>query len=136
MECIICQDSGSESLQMNTSCNCKYNCHNSCWIDYVHSKTILKCPICRKELSVKSIPKKTTVAPPRQETPQPSESSQESWQQITYQEFIDTIAQSNSYQQTVVITQPTPKPVSNIEKLLKIILLLCILAMILVLIWV
>ena len=49
MECIICQDDTSESLQDNTFCDCKYKVHASCWIDYVHSKTTVTCLICRKE---------------------------------------------------------------------------------------
>ena len=49
MECIICQDDNSEYLQDNTSCDCKYKVHASCWIDYVHSKTNVTCLICRKE---------------------------------------------------------------------------------------
>ena len=49
MECIICQDDTSESLQDNTLCDCKYKVHPSCWIDYVHSKTTVTCLICRKE---------------------------------------------------------------------------------------
>jgi hypothetical protein len=99
--------------------------------------------MCRKDLTVKDVPKKATT-PIRQE-PQPSESSQESWRQITYQEFIDTIAQSNSHQQNTIIevraaantprTQPRPKSESNIEKFLKIILMLCALAIIFVIIW-
>ena len=49
MECIICQDDNSEYLQDNTFCDCKYKVHASCWIDYVHSKTIVTCLMCRKE---------------------------------------------------------------------------------------
>lgn len=49
MECIICQDIGAEPLQDNTSCTCKYKVHNSCWIDYVNSKTNVTCLLCRKE---------------------------------------------------------------------------------------
>ena len=59
MECLICKDSGQEPLQENTSCPCKYNRHTSCWIDYVHSKSKIRCPLCRTDLSVKAkyIPK-------------------------------------------------------------------------------
>lgn len=54
MECIICRDNGLESLIDNTSCNCKYKYHNSCWIDYVHSQKTVKCLMCRKHI----VPKK------------------------------------------------------------------------------
>ena len=63
MECIICQDDTSESLQDNTFCDCKYKVHASCWIDYVHSKTTVTCLICRKERveSKKDIPTLPTI---------------------------------------------------------------------------
>ena len=63
MECIICQDDTSESLQDNTFCDCKYKIHASCWIDYVHSKTTVTCLICRKEHveSKKDIPTLPTI---------------------------------------------------------------------------
>ena len=138
MDCIICQDSGSEPLQDNTACSCKYKRHSSCWIDYVHSTTNVKCLMCRKDLSVKSVPKtKSSLTRPLRQnqitapyTPQPPS---ESWRQITYQEFVDTINQSNSYQQNATIevrvTQPVqqprveqvqPKVISKSQKILKI----------------
>ena len=49
MECIICYDTGPEPLQDNIWCTCKYKIHNSCWIDYVHSKTKVTCLICHQE---------------------------------------------------------------------------------------
>ena len=49
MECIICQDDNSEPLHDNNACTCKYKVHNSCWIEYVHSKSKAACLICRKE---------------------------------------------------------------------------------------
>ncbi len=54
MSCVICQDVGSESLQDNTACACKYKRHITCWIDYVHSNKELYCPLCRKDISTKS----------------------------------------------------------------------------------
>jgi hypothetical protein len=59
MECLICKDSGEEPLQENAACPCKYKRHTSCWIDYVHSKSKILCPLCRTDLSVKAkyIPK-------------------------------------------------------------------------------
>lgn len=59
MECLICKDLGEEPLQENTACSCKYKRHNSCWIDYIHSRPKSTCPLCRTDLSVKAkyIPK-------------------------------------------------------------------------------
>jgi hypothetical protein len=54
MECLICKDSGEEPLQDNISCPCKYKRHTSCWIDYVHSRSKISCPLCRTDLSVKA----------------------------------------------------------------------------------
>lgn len=94
--------------------------------------------MCRKDLSVKSVPKtKSSLTRPLRQnqitapyTPQPPS---ESWRQITYQEFVDTINQSNSYQQNATIevrvTQPVqqprveqvqPKVISKSQKILKI----------------
>lgn len=99
MDCIICQDSGTEKLQENTSCPCKYKCHPSCWVDYVHSKTKITCPLCRKDITIKSPPKPTAppYAPP---------SPQEIGQQISYQEFVDIIRQYNSEQHTIIEIRP------------------------------
>jgi len=151
MDCIICQDSGSEPLQDNTACSCKYKRHSSCWIDYVHSTPHIKCLMCRKDLTVKPTPKtkssltrplrqNQTTAPYAPElTPPP-----DSWRQITYQEFVDTINQSNSYQQNTTIEvrpiqqatprveQVQPKVMSKSQKLLKIALCLGILVAIVV----
>ena len=114
MECIICQDSGAEPLQDNTACSCKYKRHTSCWIDYVHSSTNLKCLMCRKDLSVKQTPKtkSSLTTPLRQATSIPYSPQlspvEETGQQITYQEFVDIVAQSNSYEQeTVVEVRPS-----------------------------
>ncbi len=96
MECIICQDSGYEPLQDNTACPCKYKRHASCWIDYVHSKPILDCPICRKNLTLK------TVAPYTLRT-----IVEHTGRIITYQEFVDTIHQNT------VIHMPSPTPIST-----------------------
>ena len=150
MECIICQDSGTEPLQDNTACSCKYKRHTTCWIDYVHSTTNLKCIMCRKDLSVKPTPKSKspTIAPVTipyspQRTP-----DEETGQQITYQEFIDTVTQSNSYQHTRNIEvhpsiriqqqpqqqqqQVVQKPISKFKKCLKIVLCLVIIIVIVV----
>ena len=105
--------------------------------------------MCRKDLSVKSTPKtKSSLATPlrqsssRQQLTTPYSSQlrtqvEETGQPITYQEFIDIVAQSNSRQPNTVIEvrpstqqqQPvTPKPISKSQKLLKIVLCLGILA--------
>jgi hypothetical protein len=100
--------------------------------------------MCRKDLSVKSTPKtkSSLTTPLRQQLTTPYSSQlrtqvEEAGQPITYQEFIDIVAQSNSRQQNTVIEvrpttqqqQPvTPKPISKSQKLLKIFLCLGILA--------
>lgn len=58
MECIICRELGNEPLIENTICDCKYKRHNSCWIDYVHSTSTVKCILCRKEIK-KASPRPT-----------------------------------------------------------------------------
>jgi len=138
MECIICQDSGAEPLQDNTACSCKYKRHTTCWIDYVHSATNLKCLMCRKDLSVKAAPKSKSppIAPVRPlpsipYTPQHAP-VEEIGQQITYQEFLDTVAcppQQQPQQQRQPVIR---KPISTSQKLLKIALCLGILAVIVV----
>jgi hypothetical protein len=50
MECIICREIGPEPLLDNSICECKYKVHSSCWIDYVHTTTTVKCLLCRKEI--------------------------------------------------------------------------------------
>jgi hypothetical protein len=50
MECIICRETGPEPLLDNSICECKYKVHSSCWIDYVHTTTTVKCLLCRKEI--------------------------------------------------------------------------------------
>ena len=151
MECIICQDSGTEPLQDNTACSCKYKRHTSCWIDYVHSTTNLKCIMCRKDLSIKPTPKSKSsptipvrLPPSIPYSPQRTQVPEEIGQQITYQEFIDTVTQSNSYQHTTNIEvhpsiriqqqqqQVVQKPISKFKKLLKIALCLVIIIVIVI----
>lgn len=148
MQCIICQDSGSEPLQDNTSCNCKYKLHPSCWIDYVHSRDKIICPLCRKDLSVKSNPTENTSlrhtvpsAPPY--TPQLRTIPEESGRQITYQEFIDTINNYNRTQNTIIevhpsvqTVEPTPKSQTRGKKITKVLVVLGIIIAIVVLIWI
>ena len=141
MECIICQDSGSEPLQENATCSCKYKCHSSCWIDYVHSKNTITCPLCRKDLTLKASPKPHSIhtpliqptAPPYAPLPQRTETTS---QQISYQEFIDII-QHNTTQNTVIEVrppiqpqQPNPKDLPTSQKIAKLIIGLSILAVI------
>lgn len=145
MDCIICQDSGTEPLQDNTNCPCKYKRHPSCWIDYVHSKNNVICPLCRKDLTVKPTPKPTQsrpqAAPPY--SPQLYTVPEETGQQISYHEFVDIVGRSNSYQQDTTIEvrsatsarqQVTPQPISTSQKLFKIVVCLGILITIVVMI--
>ncbi len=153
MECIICQDTGSEPLQDNTSCTCKYKRHISCWIDYVHSRQKVICPLCRKDLTVKAAPKtKSTLhtpltqsvpAQPLPYTPQLRTIPEETGRQITYQEFCDIVHQSNQQQQQTVVIQvnsttrvSTNNNQDRASKFLKIALLLGILAAVITLIWI
>jgi hypothetical protein len=144
MECIICQDKGSEPLQENTFCSCKYKTHNSCWIDYVHSKDKVTCPLCRKDISFKPATIHTPlIQPPAPQislinTPQidvipyiPSGS------QLTYQEFVEIIRHHTALSNTV-ITIPTAiqQPISqqsNSQKMMKIIIGLALVFVIIIL---
>jgi|LakMenEpi03Aug12_release.lakeMendotaPanAssembly.Ray.scaffolds.fasta_scaffold514640_2 hypothetical protein len=153
MDCIICQDTGSEPLQENTSCTCKYKRHISCWIDYVHSRPKVICPLCRKDLAVKSTPKtKSTIHTPLRQaapvqttpyTPQLRTIPEENGRQITYQEFCEIVHQNNQQvQQNVVIqVNSTTQVTTNnnqtkANKLMKVVLGLCILAAVITLIWI
>jgi hypothetical protein len=151
MECIICQDTGSEPLQDNTSCTCKYKRHISCWIDYVHSRQKVICPLCRKDLTVKPTSKPNIHTPLRQSTPvqqtpytpQLRTIPEETGRIITYQEFCDIVHQNNQQmQQNVVIqvnntTQVTTNTnETKAKKLCKVAVVLGILAVIITLIWV
>lgn len=105
MECIICQDKGSEPLQENTFCTCKYKTHNSCWVDYVHSKDKVTCPLCRKDLSFKPATIHTPLIRPSAPPPSSAPYIPSQEQQITYQEFVEIIRQHQS--RNTVITIPT-----------------------------
>lgn len=127
MECIICQDKGLEPLQDNKLCSCKYKTHNSCWIDYVHSKDKITCPLCRRDISFK--PQATVHTPLIQPSaPQISPPStlpyiQSQGQQISYQEFVEIIRQHTTPQNTVInIPSSQPTIETNTRKLTKIIL--------------
>lgn len=130
MDCIICQDSGSEPLQDNINCKCKYKRHSSCWVEYVHSRDKTICPLCRKDLSAKSTPKIEY----HQSTPYTSQLYEDSSQQITYQEFVDTIQQHNSLNQPRIPLTSTPPKQSKTEKVVKIVICLGIVIAIIVLI--
>lgn len=143
MNCIICQDSGIEPLQDNTRCKCKYKCHTSCWIDYVHSKNKITCPLCRKDITFNSVPKSVSNQVQRVQSPiiqaTAPYTSEQQGQQISYQEFVDIIYQYNSAQNTIIqvrpitqqVTQVTPQTVC--QKVVKVIIGLCILAVIITL---
>jgi hypothetical protein len=95
--------------------------------------------MCRKDLSVKAAPKSKSppIAPVRLPpsipyTPQHAP-VEEIGQQITYQEFLDTVACPPQQQQRPQ-QQVIQKPISKSQKLLKILLCLGILAAIAVVI--
>ncbi len=107
MDCIICQDNGSEPLQNNTHCQCNYKYHTSCWIDYVNSKNKLNCPMCRKDIS-------HNYSIILVNTPYTLSN-----QQITYQEFVNTIQQHISNQPTVIeMHQPLHNKPYNIMNII------------------
>jgi len=54
-KCIICHDIGDEPIFANIKCPCKYHYHNSCWVEYVHSKQILTCPYCSKNITIRAV---------------------------------------------------------------------------------
>lgn len=136
MECIICQDSGAEPLQNNKLCSCNYKRHSSCWINYINSTSTVKCLMCRKDLTTKQITKiKSSITtllrpPPLVLIPYSHRIHEETGQRITYREFIDIVNQSNSYQNNTRIQiqslEVIPNPISNTEKVLRIVLCLCI----------
>jgi hypothetical protein len=64
MECIICRETGPESLIDNTICECKYKIHNSCWIEYVHTTTTVRCLLCRKEIQQRAPHPTSPPVPP------------------------------------------------------------------------
>lgn len=150
MECIICQDTGSEPLQDNIGCSCKYKQHPSCWIDYVHSREKVICPLCRKDLTLKKAPKtNSSLYRPLMEsiprvpvttvpyTPQIHSVPEESGRQITYQEFIDTIQQYNTTHTAIEVrpsVQPLP-PQTKIQQIVKLVICVIILIAFIVLIW-
>jgi hypothetical protein len=153
MECIICQDTGSEPVQDNTTCSCKYKRHSSCWIDYVHSRDKVICPLCRKDLTAKKTPKtKSTIHTPLRQsaptstqtpyTPQLRTIPEDTGRQITYQEFVDTVQQHNSTHTTIEVRpsiQPArapPKQATKGEKIVKMIVMGLIIIAVIVLIWV
>jgi len=138
MECIICQDITSETLQDNTLCDCKYKIHASCWIDYVHSKITVTCLICRKE-RVES--KKEMIvdikptAPPLptifEEQEQREEQSQQNHNPLNLVETEGSFQQTEgSLWQIRVITTREMN-----TKIIKIIIFIVILVFVLILIW-
>jgi hypothetical protein len=88
MECIICLTDGSEPLQENRTCPCKYKRHTSCWIDYVHSVSVVKCPMCRHDLS-QPLPVPKTPPVTRQEFTEIRRNSP--GQSISYEEFVEIV---------------------------------------------
>ena len=146
MSCIICQESGPEPLHENYNCSCKYKRHDSCWIDYVHSTTKVKCLLCRKDIVA---PPKTNTSMnktvnPIQVTSQTTPYSQPllpTGQRITYEEFCEIIhSHNNSYQNAPLPPQqPQQQPQQQEKKktintFTKVLLGLCIVAVIVLII--
>lgn len=127
MECIICQDDTSESLQDNTFCDCKYKVHPSCWIDYVHSKTTVTCLICRKEHieSKKEIASLPTIIEEQEEREPVSQNSVSSVQASG-----SLWQQESTFSQVPIITNNDLN-----RKIIKIGIFIVILVFVLVLIW-
>ena len=132
MECIICQDITSETLQDNTLCDCKYKIHASCWIDYVHSKTTVTCLICRKERveSKKEMPMIKPTAPPLPTIIEEQREEQREEQSQQNHNPLNLVETEGSLGQIRVITTRE----MNI-KIIKIIIFIVILIFILILIW-
>ena len=128
MECIICQDITSETLQDNTLCDCKYKIHASCWIDYVHSKTTVTCLICRKE-RVES--KKEMIVDIKPTAPPLPTIIEEQEQEQEQEQIEGSLWQTEgSFQQIRVITTREMN-----TKIIKIIIFIVILVFVLILIW-
>jgi hypothetical protein len=123
MECLFCLSSGTEPIQDNTTCPCRYKRHISCWIDYVHSKPTLQCPTCRKDLTIKR-PIPTSLTPFRS-WPQPS---------APYAPQLQPILEEPS--STLPSRTENTSFSDKANKFLKIVFVLSILAAVLVLIWV
>ena len=130
MDCIICQDRGVEPLKDNTSCNCKFKYHSSCWIDYVHSTIKTKCPICRSEfIKIKKNIESTVdnrQIPIMPYTVQPSAPPNNDGVHVSYQEFQDIITQStNSYQPATRISEQAKQDTNNLKLSKSFKILLC-----------
>jgi hypothetical protein len=146
MECIICQDIGSEQLQENTFCSCKYKCHTSCWLKYIYSKINITCPLCRKDINQQiSSKSQATIHTPLIQPSAPPYSSQEliehNSQQISYQEFVEIIQQYNLSDNTVINVRSSTYPTNNrdppiSQKITKVVIGLTILIVIIVLLFV
>ena len=125
MECLICKDSGQEPLQENTSCPCKYKRHNSCWIDYIHSRPKTSCPLCRTDLS-----KKPKYIPKVPYTPQlrtiPEERSRE--------ERLIQVTQSYQNEIVIEVQQPQEQFQKKVSKFLTSLLCAALITAIIVLI--
>jgi len=132
MECIICQDDTSESLQDNTFCDCKYKVHPSCWIDYVHSKTTVTCLICRKEHadSKKEIASLPTIIEEEQEPVSQNSVSSVQASGSLWQSEGSLWQQESTFSQVPIVTNNDLN-----RKIIKIGIFVVILVFIFVLIW-
>ena len=135
MECIICKDIGSEPLQDNFSCACKYKRHNSCWIDYVHSTQTVKCLICRQSIKPVTSPKthsalhRSTITSPLIQPSAPEPYALPSGTPISFNE-VQQILENNTYQTSNTVVQPKQNKVSSKQKLSKTYKAICLLGII------
>jgi hypothetical protein len=90
MECIICLTDGSEPLQENQTCPCNYKRHNTCWVDYVHSVAVVKCPMCRHVLSQPLPPTRKPRIPTVVST-NPIHTQRDVGESISYHQFVEIV---------------------------------------------
>ena len=140
MECIICQDDTSESLQDNTLCDCKYKIHASCWIDYVHSKTTVTCLLCRSERVESKKEMLVDIKPTAPPLPTIIEEQMEEQREEQNQQNhnpLNLVETQGSFQQTQgslwQIRIITTREMNT--KIIKIIIFIVILVFVLILIW-
>lgn len=135
MECIICKDTGSEPLQDNFSCACKYKRHNSCWIDYVHSTKTVKCLICREPIKAVAPPKtqsalhRPTITTPLIQPSAPEPYALPSGTPISINE-VQQILEINTYQNNNPVVQPKSEKVAAKQKSTKVYKAICILGIV------
>lgn len=138
--CQICKDTSDEPLHDIILCQCKYKCHNSCWIDYVHSQKKLKCLMCRNIITSNNLKSKNNNYDPvivRPSAPilQPSIYNQNQDILTYYQRFNDN---DNNYNQRndvrIIVKRSTQENIVLKNKIKKILEALCIITVIIIII--